>query len=417
MKLFTKYNRLNIAAGVIIFLIGSCTFYFVLHYILVRQLDETLVSEQQEITTYTKEHNKLPEIIPAPDQYIFYTPTDHIVTPSFRTTTANYDKGAIDKYREATFGVTAGGQYYLVRVDKPLEETEDLLKLIIVVTIAMIALIILTGYLINRIVISRLWKPFYETIEKVKTYDLSAQQPLDLNKESIDEFMLLNQSISSMTESIQRDYKTLKEFTGNAAHEMQTPLAIIRSKLDMLMQNETILQQSGQNIAEIEKAVARLSRLYQSLLLLIKVENRQFTLNEEVELDKLIKEKCTEYQEMAEAKNLNVHVKTIPVILRFHQHLAEIVINNLLSNAIRYNKTGGSIDINLSNNKLVISNTSDTPELDKEHIFQRFYRQERAKEEGSGLGLSIVKQICDLANYTIKYQYIDHTHIFTILFI
>jgi len=219
-----------------------------------------------------------------------------------------------------------------------------------------------------------------------------------------------------MTESIQRDYKSLKEFTGNAAHEMQTPLAIIRSKLDMLMQDETILQQSGQNIAEIEKAVARLSRLYQSLLLLIKVENKQFILDEVVELDKLVIEKCAEYQEMAESKNLNIHAKTVPVTLRFHQHLAEIVINNLLSNALRYNRPGGTIDIVLSSSRLTISNTSAIPQLDKQHIFQRFYRHERIKEDGNGLGLSIVKQICDLAGYTIEYYYNDAVHSFTISF-
>ncbi len=163
----------------------------------------------------------------------------------------------------------------------------------------MIGLILLTGYLINRIVIRRLWKPFYQTIGKVKTYHLTDQELLKLETVDIEEFSLLNQSINEMMERIQHDYGSLKNFTGQAAHEMQTPLAIIRTKLDTLMQNESLLEKNAQHITDIEKAVQRLSRLHQSLLLLTKVENRQFALNEEVRLDTIIKDKCAEYAEMA----------------------------------------------------------------------------------------------------------------------
>lgn len=414
MKLFEKYNRLNITATILTFVIGSCTFYFLLNYILIRELDEKLQAEQQEIVTYTTLHNSLPEIIHTKEQYTFYQPANAPGLTIFSSGRHKYDNEE-ENYREIHFTVPAGGKYYLVTVATPLEETESLLQAIIEVTIAMVALILLTGYLINRTVIRRLWKPFYQTIGKMKTYHLSDQDTLALERVDIDEFSLLNQSINEMIGRIQQDYSSLKNFTGQAAHEMQTPLAIIRTRLDMLMQNENLLEQNAHNITDIEKAVHRLSRLHQSLLLLTKVENRQFALNEQVQLDVVIADKCAEYAELMEAMNLTVNLNLQPTTILFHQHLADILINNLLNNATRYNKPGGVIDIELQNNRLTISNTSATQQLDLNKLFKRFYRDDNS-QEGTGLGLSIVKQICEMAGYTIDYEYSNDKHTFIIMF-
>ncbi len=185
MKLFEKYNRLNITATILTFIVGSCIFYFLLDYILIHQLDETLQTEQQEVTNYVSTHNALPEIIPTKDQNTFYEQATGTTGTTISTIRNTYGKG--EDLREIKFTISAGGNYYIVKVDKPLEETRDLLKVIIGVTVAMIALILLIGYLINRIVIRRLWQPFYETINQVNTYHLSDQETLNLADATIDE--------------------------------------------------------------------------------------------------------------------------------------------------------------------------------------------------------------------------------------
>ncbi len=415
MKLLAKYNRLNIIATIIIFLIGSCTFYFLLRYILISQVDETLENEQDEISTYVKKYDKLPEIISTKDQHTAYERATAFYPIKHKYDYAHFDESD-DLFREIKFGLKVHDNFYLVTVSKPLEETEELLQIIIIVTIAMIALILFTTYIINRNVLNRIWKPFYSTVEKVRKYDLSRQENMTLEKTGIDEFNILNESINSMTERVQKDYLSLKQFTGHAAHEMQTPLAIIRTKLEMLMQNEILLKHDTVQITDIEKAVHKLSRLYQSLLLLTKVENRQFVLNEEVHLDKIIKDKCAEFWEMIEAKGIKMKLFLEPVLLSFHQHLAEIIIGNLLNNAIRYNTQKGTIEIILQPDYLSIANTSTLAELDKEKVFQRFYRHQGAQEEGNGLGLSIVRQICDLAGYTLVYKHVSGEHVFKIIF-
>ena len=414
MKLLDKYSRLNITATILTFIIGSCTFYFLLNYILIRELDERLQAEQQEILAYVNTHKSLPDIVRTKDQFTLYEQAVAKVNTEFTTVKLKQNNEQED-YREIKFSLLARDKYYQVTVGTPLDETEALLQVIICVTIAMIGIILLIGFLINRIVIRRLWKPFYSTIESVKNYHLSEQQTLKLERTDIDEFSLLNQSINEMVDRIQQDYGSLKNFTGQAAHEMQTPLAVIRTKLDTLMQNEAVLEKNAQLITDIEKAVHRLSRLHQSLLLLTKVENKQFLLNEKINLDKIVTDKYEEFGEMASAMNLSIKLHIEPVVLLFHQQLAEIIISNLLNNAIRYNRPSGEIEISLNDTLLTVSNTSDKGKLDSTKLFKRFYR-DADSSEGTGLGLSIVKQICDMAGYSITYSYYEARHEFKLNF-
>jgi len=415
LKLFAKYNRINIAATIIIFLAGSCTFYFLLRYILVHQLDETLHAEQQEVVEYVAAHHQLPDVSNSKGQHISFVRTAYIAKAHHFSSLQDYDHGR-QWYREIAFGVDINGTYYLATVSKPLEETEDLLQIIISVTIAMIALVLLVAYAINRRVLGKLWQPFYFSIEKMRSYDVNKDSSIDLPTTNIDEFRLLNESATAMTERIQTDYRSLKEFTGQAAHEMQTPLAIIRTRLDMLIQNEDLAGRNQQQLLDIERSVSKLSRLYQSLLLLTRIENRQFALNENVALDKILNEKMQEYAELAEAKQLKIKLSVLPYTICFHPLLADIIVSNLINNAIRYNIPNGHIDISLQQGVLTIANTSEISALDEQKVFQRFYRHQQARPDGNGLGLSIVKQICDLGSFSLQYQYDNEEHQFSIKF-
>lgn len=414
MKLFAKYNRLNILATIVIFVIGSCTFYLVLNYILVRQVDSGLVSEKEEIRTFNRLHGALPEIVNTKDQIISYSQADKIEKTSYRNITIRQKHD--ESFRSIQFNVDVNGTNYVVTVNKSLEETEDLLEAIIIVTIAMIALILLVGYFINRAVLGKLWQPFYNTIQKIQNYSIAQKQEIIFPETEIDEFTLLNRSIALMTRRAQDDYQSLKEFTGHAAHEIQTPLAIMRNRLDMLIQDEALLQQHAQPLVDIEKAVNRLSKLHQSLLLLTKVEHRQFLLDEEVEMSKIVKDKVYEYRELAGARSLNIEADLQETKILFHQHLAEILVGNLVNNAIRYNVKEGGIFIKLTNERLEIANTSSLHAIDKQHLFQRFYRDPMAKEEGTGLGLTIAKQICDMAGFNIGYKFVEDMHVFVVTF-
>lgn len=414
MKLFSRYNRLNILSTVIIFIVGGCVFYVLLHGILVRQVDSTLQSEQQEIYQYVKLHSALPEIINTKDQH------DAIVqgapaAEGYETTEIN-DAGQVAAYRSIHFNVQVAKENYIATVSRPLKGTQLLLSSIILVTLAMIALILLVGLFINRQILSNIWQPFYNTVHRVQHYNLLTPEAMQLQQTDVEEFTLLNLSITGMMNRVQQDYEALKKFTGHAAHEMQTPLAVIRTRIDMLMQQEAVLHEYGPGIAEIEQAVQRLSRLNQSLLLLTKVENRQFALNEDVAINDVVNARCAEFAEMLQERKITLSLSVEPLLVKFHQQLAEILVGNLVNNAMRYNKDGGKICIVLADGVLTVKNTSTLPALDTTQVFHRFYRHNNVQAEGNGLGLSIVKQICDFAGFITAYVYEDEQHKFIVDF-
>ena len=417
MKLFTRYNRINIAATIFIFVIGSVAFYFVLQYVLIRQLDETLRSEQQEVIEYVEAHNQLPEIQNTRHQWITIEPGNEIQKKSRprRIWVLNPKENEIEPVRLLVFSVSAAGKVYKVSVYKSEIETEDLLKLIILVTVAMIACILLFNYLINRRLINRIWQPFYHTIDKIRDYQVAAQHPLSLSKEPIDEINLLNESLNSMTQRIHQDYSALRSFTENASHEMQTPLAVIRTKVESLLQDAEGKPKNVQQLLVIEDATLKLSRLHQSLLLLTKLGNRQFPLNETVNLTSIIENKLEERQELFASKKLNILRHLEPVLFSFHHHLAEIMVSNLLNNAIRYTPEEGEIHLQLTHELLSISNTAVNGSLQTDKVFERFYKAENTPE-GTGLGLAIIKEICNSAGFSIVYAFADHKHQFTIYF-
>jgi signal transduction histidine kinase len=238
MKLFTKYTRVNLFATIVIFLLSVITFYFAIRYILINQVDDDLRIEQREIETYVKEHNILPESISVKDQRISYAPSgDHSRKKRFTTISI---KGERDSFRVLQFGITVNEKNYLATVAKSLEGTDDLAHSILFISFATILLIMGTSLIINRVLLKRLWQPFYNSLDILKNFRVDKKQSLDFPSTQIDEFAFMNETIQKTTNQAQQEYSSLKEFTENASHEMQTPLAIIRSKLDLLIQDENL---------------------------------------------------------------------------------------------------------------------------------------------------------------------------------
>jgi len=417
MKLFSKYNRVNILATIATFIVGSVAFYAVLNYVLQHQLDDTLRGEQQEISDYVKTHGQLPEIQNTRHQWTTVEKTAQPITQRRFGSIIKHDDrdGDDDVIRQLTFPIKVGDTYYAITVNRSEGETEDLLKLIIMVTLAMIGLILLVNYFINRRLINRLWQPFYNTIEGIRNYRVAVEKPLQLPKENIDEFTLLNESLSVMTARIYKEYEALKSFTENASHEMQTPLAVINGKIEVLLQNDTLNGPGIQQLLAIEQATKKLARLHQSLLLLAKLENRQFVPDEPVNMQQVIETKMGEWQDLIESRNLNIVVDCDRIIVNFHQQLAEILFSNLLNNALRYTAKNGRIYIQLKDGSLRVSNTATAGPLDAERVFLRFYKTQNGTE-GTGLGLAIIKEICSLAGFGVSYAFDGGEHIFTIRF-
>jgi signal transduction histidine kinase len=411
MKLFTKYTRVNLFATIIIFLLSVIAFYFAIRFIVIDQVDNDLKIEEREIETYVKEHNALPEPIPVKDQKISYALSgDHSRKKRFTTIAI---KGERDSFRIFQFGITVNEKNYMATVAKSLEGTDDLANSILLISLATILLIMGTSLIINRVLLKRLWKPFYNALDALKNFRVDKKQSLNFPSTQIDEFTFMNQTIQKTTNQAQQEYSLLKEFTENASHEMQTPLAIIRSKLDLLIQDENLSEGQSKTMQSAYSAIEKLSRLNQSLLLLAKIENNQFAETTNINLKQKLEEKLDAFHELWQNQNISVSFSLTDATVNLNSELTEILLNNLLSNATRHNFPNGSINIILNAKQLEISNSSHERELNSQQMFLRFFSHDK-KGRYNGLGLSIIKQISDVSGLTIHYLFAENQHRFTL---
>jgi len=249
----------------------------------------------------------------------------------------------------------------------------------------------------------------------MKAFNLADKNDIRIESTKIDEFTELNTAVAAMSLRVKQDYRELKSFTDNASHEMLTPLAVINSKLDTLIQTETFSDSQGELIEDIYVAVGKLSRLNQTLLMLAKIENNLIADQETIALDNLIRQKTRQFQELLQLHNINLRTDLAHKQINMNKHLADMLINNLLSNAIRHNYKDGQIFIQLNDSQLIVSNTSLDTALIADKVFERFYKN--TASEGMGLGLAISNQICNLYHFKLNYAYQNSQHIFTVSFL
>jgi signal transduction histidine kinase len=415
MKLFTRYFRINLLATLLIFLLASIAFYFLLWYVMIRQVDEDLKIEQREIESYISKYQRPPEPITVKDQRISYEPTEHREKIQHFNTIQSPDEKEREDFRQISFTLPVGHQWFLFKVSKSLESTQDMNRSIIFISLLTIILILIVSLLINRWLLRRLWKPFYNTISGVKKFRLGEKNIPEFAETKIDEFNLLNHTLDQFIQGADKEYTLLKEFTENASHELQTPLAIIRTKLDTLIQDEHLSETQSNAAQTAYEAIRKLAKLNQSLLLLSKIENRQFSETISFDFKKLIEEKMTAWQEIWQGKNLIVTSSLYTTIIRMNTHLADILLNNLFSNATRHTAESGTIHLELQDNRLVISNTAGAGPLDPGKLFKRFSKGGQSTDQ-YGLGLSIVRQIAEVSGNPVTYHFERLRHIFTISF-
>ncbi len=415
MKLISKYNRVNILATIIVLAAGSVCYYFIIRYTLIKQLDNALKVEEAEIRDFVSLHDRLPEATNYKDQHIsFEVATAPVNRRFFNISVFDPRDGDHDPYRQLLFPLSVNGQLYTASVTKSEAETQYLVALIVLITVAVIILLLLSLFLTNRLFLRRTWKPFYDTLYSMRQFNLSGKQPLGRQNTDVDEFRDLDQAVDSMTQKIMRDYESLKNFADNASHEMQTPLAIINSKLDLLIQGPNLDESQVRQLQAIYDGVGRLTKLNQSLLLLSKIENNQFAQISQIDVRTMIEKKLQQMEDLIMARSLQLALDLGRAIIEANEYLADILINNLLNNAIRHNRFAGSLRIKLQAHELEISNEGQPHALDSLEIFERFNKGNAS--EGTGLGLAIVKQICDLYHFSVGYHFENGIHFFRVCF-
>ena len=403
----------------LILIISAPLFYFLTEKLYIDDADEALILRKNEFLQFSiaqlKETDipvwnifnrdiKIIEAKPLQKETIFY---------SYYYDTLNAEN---EPYRELNLPVTIEGKPYTYSARINLVETEDLMKSIALLFFIIISLLLVGLLLINKRLSQNLWKPFYETLQQIEQFEIDKSNQPKLNDTNIEEFNRLNQSIEKLIERNTSIYHSQREFIENAAHELQTPLAVFQAKIDTLIQSAEFTEPQNQILSSLNDSVSRLNRLNKNLLLLSKIENDNYNEKQTISLNEAIEKHLDFFTEQAKAKNLTIKTElNVAVSINSNPILAEILISNLFLNSIRHNVIDGQIVIILSSNSLKFSNTGQPQPLVADKLFNRFSKS-NPSEQGNGLGLAIIKKIADLNNWKITYSFAYNFHSFSVAF-
>ena len=412
MKL-THYTSLRyIGMTVLVMLISIPVFYVVLQNVLTSNIDENL-QDQKTLITHKLQNLQNQNFVNFQDAIsIEKNPAQLQKEKIFTDDVFSQLDKEIESYRILQFSVKTTQSNFNVRVKQSLVESEDLMKTILYLLISILFVLTTTLLLINAQIKQKIWKPFYKTVEKLKNFRVDDLKGLNLEKSKINEFSDLNQSLNALSSVNQKVYQSQKEFTENASHELQTPLAILQNNVELFWQTETISAEQAGILEEISGATSRMSRLNKSLLLLSKIENKQFNDIQEVYLNRLVEDFFKNYQEQIKFKNIKLETQLSKFfIVKMDFSLAEILVGNLLLNALKYAPKNSRVEVIFTEDEMRISNESEGSGLEEGKLFKRFQRQSK-QESSTGLGLEIAKQIAVSFGLKLNYEFQYRKHFF-----
>jgi signal transduction histidine kinase len=428
MKLTTKFTLWYFGIMLVVLLIGGAIVYYEIQWKISRvevvrhqRLNDLIAQQIRQGGDYTDHPTrKRAIVVPIPADSVpndissFYT-RGLAWNPEFQT---NEFKLLVTSF------YTIHGQHYRITTYSFIPSFYQLLPGVVDsfkwILLLLLVLVVVSAGLISKYILA----PFKRTMRVIQSFDLKQKEAMRLPGTKTSEFRELNEFLTRMTERAREDYQSLKEFTENASHELQTPTAIIRGKLDLLMESD-IRDEQAILIAEMQNALERLSRIHSSLTLLTKLENKEYQAKEPVCISNLARETLASFDELIQMKSLvlEAHIEKA-VYIPLHLSLADLLLTNLISNAIRHNAppspaeqgAAGFIRVELSKEGLVIVNTGREPSIPTQELFERF-KKGNSGSDSIGIGLAIVRQICDLSHFDILYQYSGGLHKLAVSFL
>lgn len=409
MKFLTKINRNYLIPIVIVILVVFIAGYYVLRLIIIYGAKEGLLSKQYLVEQQLKNGGVVPNLYPVVD--VRAVGKEPGIVPSFREVSLHNEmENENEVFLEYSSQININGTWYLVKIRQSTFENEDLILILAITLLILLMASFIISFSSTRRLNRTVWAGFETNLHEIETYSLKHNKDISLSSSDIEEFIRLNTAVLGLTARLKSDYLILKEFTENASHEIQTPLAIALMNLEEILQHE-VSEEVFKHVVTTTNSLKRLTALNQSLILLAKIENKQFGTVTEVSLNRLIIKKEEDLSAFIRGKKLEVEIKTEgDFTVMINEYLADILVTNILTNAINHNIEGGLIRILIRPGLLMICNTGPDNSLTDNTIFNRF----AGGNHGSpGLGLAIVRQICDTHDLVVNYSK-DKLHCFVI---
>ncbi len=414
MKLLTKTNRFYLTFLVFLSPIMIAVDYCLIRYFVYTEVNEILEHESERIKYLLETEKEFPH-----SSYIYETVP---VKKTFRLTDRFRDTLIFDTYtnksipyRKYDFLANVGDEKMKVTLKHVLLEVNELILWLFMATAFIFILMVVGLFFINQRISRWAWKPFYRNLSKLKNYDITRKNTVHLENSGISEFEALNQVITTLMNQVEKDFQNLKEFNENISHEMQTPLAIVRNKMVLLLESQSLSEKELQWVQAAYQEVNKLSKIGKSLTLISRIENQEFTRLDSVDVRAAIDNIISNMEEIVQFKKLEMTAKLDPVKVKCDPILANILFTNLIKNAIQHNREGGYIRMQLDEEKFEIENTGEVLKTETAHLFNRFQKGNTATDT-LGLGLAINQKICELYGFQLDYGHQEGKHKFSLSF-
>lgn len=421
MKLLDKTVRNLLGYAIVVLLISIPVFYFIIEQLYYKDVDDALRLKKEELVLRTRRiHNERDlrlwlgmdlevRLYPLPSAGVV---RDTIYPKIYFDTLVR----EMEPYRELRTSLTIHQKTYLATIRRSLVESEDLIVGIAEAQAVLLILLFGGWIIINRQTSLSIWLPFERIIDWLKHYEMGKDPNYGIPSSGISEFDTLNAVVGDLIHKNHGIFIQQKNFIENASHEMQTPVAILQSKLDLLVGSEGLTEEQARYLQSMYEAIERLNHLNKSLLLLSQIENHQFEDVSAVSVNSLLKKILEHLEEAISAKGVTVNkAMEKDKVVMGNGMLMEICISNLLSNAVNHAVDRGMIEIILNQDRLLVRNSGKPLPFSEGILFTRFGKDKRSKY-GVGLGLAIVKQICDMMGFDLEYRYQEDKHEFMIRF-
>ncbi|WP_288242320.1 HAMP domain-containing sensor histidine kinase [uncultured Bacteroides sp.] len=308
------------------------------------------------------------------------------------------------------------GQYYELKLMISILERDDMVEAMLWYLGALFMLFLICTSIGTRLILQSVFRPLHHLLEWLKQIQPGKEVPVLDNPTKIREFRQLGDAAVDMGNRSYKAYEEQKQFIENASHELQTPLAIVRGKVELLAENEAMTEEQLKELDEIYATLGRAVRLNKSLLLLSRIENGQYTETEDVSVDDVLDELLPDLMDIYEGKHIHL-MRTkgeTPFVIRCNLSLAQILVSNLVKNSLLHNQEGGELRIVTTSSSLSIKNSGEHP-LDGEKLFRRFYRSIDGKKDSTGLGLAIARSIATSASLRLTYKWEEGMHVFLLV--
>jgi signal transduction histidine kinase len=419
MKLLNRAILYYSLAMLLSFAYTGAILYTSIHHLVLKQVTESLLTEKDIIRDQLELADTVPDFSDLFNHQIEVTIYKHKVVKSqniIDTLLLDTNHNKVE-YRFLIYtDNTSDNKGYMITTSKSIDNEKSLLYEILGIIVILFAVLSLLLIIIIISISHRLWGPFYVTLNHIRKYDVKTNREFIPVATRITEFEQLNEVLRTLTEKIRSEYLNLKEFSENASHEIQTPLAIIRLQIDQMLQSPNINDEMAGHLVSIGQSVNKISRINQALSLISKIENDQYPELSVVNLNRKIEGILSQLHDFIVSRKLNVQFEaTEEVEIKMNPDLSEFLFSNLIGNAIKHNIDKGWITINLSSKELILRNSGKDPGVDTNQLFFRFKKAEHSTDS-PGLGLAIVKKVTDLYGMTISYEFSEDVHSFHIIF-